>query len=238
MPTPMPSHTTFLSRASLLLIAIVLLGGCTAINESKQVFDLPLADDYKPIISRDKAFTPKRILVLPVFGSVDTGYRQIFETEMLADLRKPAFWTIVEFGRPGSGDSQLSIDQFTAYKKAQATGCDAILFVELTDHSVYDPIHFSATVTMDRTDNQTPALNSRFDYDTRNQSVADSARNYFQEAMSRPFGGSDAPDKSLYILHNNDPFFKFCGYYTARLLAETYQPPKQNPNSPSNSPAK
>lgn len=219
---------------SLFTIAL-LLSGCMAVDESKSVFDIPLADDYQPTLSRDKSFTPQRILVLPVTGDVDPNFRQTFQTEMMSKLKQSTVWTVVEYDQSGSGEKKLAVDRYNAYRRARAVGADSVLFVQLGDEEIYSPIRISATVSMERVDQQTPALNSRFDFDTRNQNVTDSARRYYQEKMKRTFGSEDAPDKSMYIVNNNEPFMQFAGFYTAKLINDAYAPSPDSKSSPPSS---
>lgn len=216
---------------SLALLPLLVLGGCTAIDETKSIFDIPLASEYRPVISREENFVPKRILVLPVTGNTENNYRQVYETELLNSLRNPNYWTIVAYESASGTSGKFAVDRFNAYRRAKAVGADALLFVELSDHSPYQPISVTARVVMERTDTQASVLNAKFDFDTRNQNVADSARRYYQDNRSRTFGGSDAPDKSLYILSNNEPFLKFAGHHTGRMVAETYVPTSSKTDS-------
>jgi hypothetical protein len=237
----MPSHKISSSKRnrrnsffSLALLPLLLLGGCTAIDETKNIFDIPLSSEYRPVISREENFVPKRVLVLPVTGNTEENYRQFFEAELLNSLRNPNYWTIVTYESTSASSGRFAVDRFSAYRRAKAVEADALLFVELSDHSPYQPISVTARVVMERADTQASVLNAKFDYDTRNQNVADSARRYFQHKRSRTFGGSDAPDKSLYILSNNEPFLKFAGHHTGRMLAEPYvpAPPKIDSTTP------
>jgi hypothetical protein len=227
MPSPKTSSLKRNLRTrlfSLALLPLLVLGGCTAIDETKTIFDIPLASEYRPVISREEGFAPKRVLVLPVTGNTENNYRQMYETELLNSLRSPNYWTIVAYESASGNSGRFAVDRFSAYRRAKAVGADALLFVELTDHSPYQPISVTARVVMERADTQASVLNAKFDFDTRNQNVADSARRYFQHKRSRTFGGSDAPDKSLYILSNNEPFLKFAGHHTGRMVAEPYVP--------------
>lgn len=224
----MPSRKTSSLKPKAILLsalgAVLLLAGCMAVDESRSVFDIPLASDYRPTISRDKTFTPKRILVLPVTGSVDPASVQIFETEMLTSLGRPDYWTVVYYAAPGAGDGVLNVSRYDAYRRARAVGADAILFVDLSDQAIYSPLRIAVNVSMERVETQVAALNGRFDFDTRNRNVTDSARRYYQQSRSRTLGDSDAPDKSLAILNSNSDFVQFAGAYTARLINEVYVP--------------
>jgi hypothetical protein len=228
MPLPKTSLSSLKTRTSFLGLSctLLLLGltSCQVMDESKVLFDFPLTSDYRPIIQREEGFAPQRLLVLPVTGEITSTYRGAFEQELLSWLGKPTFWTITEYNALGNGRGAMGVERFEAYKKAQQVKADAIVFVKIISHDPYDPIRYVVDVAVERTDTQKSVLNTTFDFNTRNQNVADSARRFYKKYMPRTFGSYDAPSKSNYITTDNEAMARFAGAHTARMLAEAYAP--------------
>ncbi len=205
----------------LLVLCVSVLAGCMAYDEGKEGMDFVLGDDYKPPVDRLTAYTPKRILLLPVTGHIDDRYKHEFLNTFRSTLNDQPYWTVIDWPESTLGGNRLEVLRPDAQEMATRLQCDAILFVRMEDSSVYPPLRQCVRYTLEMTGTGQVAVSAFQDYDTNMTPVANSARRFYQHEMNRQL----APDKSLIILNSNPLFLKYVATESANSLKKMLYPP-------------
>ncbi|SDU02174.1 hypothetical protein SAMN05444156_1492 [Verrucomicrobium sp. GAS474] len=215
-------HST-LSRFAIVVLAsgLLLMGGCMAVDETSLYADEPLGSDYLPVVTRSIQLWPGKILVLPVSGAVEDQARSLFESQFVPALKDKMRWIMIPYPGVASTRVDLPITEAQALAKAKETGADAILFVKLSQEQIYPPLRIVVDVFMQDVETQKTVLTMHADYDANNLAVVESARRYAKKYLPK----SNSPERSKAILHDLRSYLTFSGYYTGKLISDSFLVP-------------
>jgi hypothetical protein len=213
--------TKSLRVAALALAALLVPVACIAVDETKGALDIPLGPDYLPLVTRDPAVWPRKVLILPVSGFVKDETRAEFEREFLAALRPRVPWNIVLYDGADSTTPDLQVSEEAALTRARTIGAGSILQINLDSEEIYAPLRLTAEIRMQSVADGHTFYRLDADYDARNKIVANSARRFYQKDIQN----RGVPDKSESILHNRPDFLRFTGTYTGQLVGNSFTVP-------------
>ena len=205
------------TRMFLVLFIMSFFTAC-AVNELTHDFDMVTGDNFVAPLNRYPGGIPSRVLILPITGSIQISYKQIFLNDMMTTLHQGRDFLVVSNSEDLIKNADLKITQEEAMAKAIEQRCDAVLYISLLNQAVFPPLRLTVRVLM--TDVQTGkiVLDGMLDYDVQNELVSNSARRFYQSRLQR----IDAPDKSLSILSQNQLFLRFVGYDVGKAILRAF----------------
>ncbi len=200
-----------------LLVLVLCLGGC-ATQELTKDMDTVLGGNYVAPLNRYPGTTPTRVLVLPVTGSIQPSYKQVYLNDFLATLHQGREFLVTPYGDDLINQTELKISGAAAQARAQLLKCDSLLYMALQNQQVFPPLRVTVKITLISAQDGTVLVDGILDYDVQNELVANSARRYYQSRLQR----MSAPDKSLAILENNQLFLRYVGYDVGKAILRAF----------------
>lgn len=205
--------------AALAALAVpVAFDGCIPVDETKAALDIPLGSDYLPLVTREPQVWPQKVLILPVSGHVSDETRAEFERQFIAALRPRVDWAIVFYDGANSTTSDLQVSEEATFTRAKTLGADSVLQIDLDSEQIYAPLRITAQIRMQSVTDRHTFYRLDADYDARNQTVATTARKYYQDEIQN----RGLPDRSEAILHMRQEYMRFAGSYTGHLVGNSF----------------
>lgn len=205
------------TRMFLVLFIMSFFTAC-AVNELTHDFDMVTGDNFVAPLNRYPGGIPSRVLILPITGSIQVSYKQIFLNDMMTTLHQGRDFLVVSNSEDLIKNADLKITQEEAMAKAIEQRCDAVLYISLLNQAVFPPLRLTVRVLMTDVHTGKIVLDGMLDYDTQNELVSNSARRFYQSRLQR----TDAPDKSLSILSQNQLFLRFVGYDVGKAILRAF----------------
>lgn len=200
----------------MILGCALIFQGCTAIDEVSSEYDFVLGKNYQvPVRKIRDEYPPARILFLPIQKDIPANYAETFIGKFISTYEARTLVTPESWENRKEAPSREEVQML-----AQKNQCGYVLFITLQQFSAYPPLHIKADVVLQRAANDQVLWEGIANYDASHDDVASSARRYLQQKLKK----TDAPDKSLYILRNNNLFVQFAGWHLARHLTYLSDP--------------
>lgn len=194
----------------LVVFATFSLSGCGTLHEATSDFDVVLGPNYTPPIELKSDFLPHRTLLVAVqTKGVDGGMNPFLDDFRARFAAFPI--ELYDADKPLLMENPQRGDVIAA---ARHKLCDAILYLNLRQESVYTPVRLTAEVILQQVDTGLVIWKGTADYDTQLQPVTNSARRYTQKIEGR----KEAPDRSLAILSDPDRFSHFAAWDLSQYL--------------------
>lgn len=193
-----------------LTLGLLTLVGCNTLPEATQDFDIVFGPDYTPPIEIRSEELPKRALLVAVKTKGEEGRLDGFLRDFRADFGAFPIETI-DPSKPLLTAMPTRADVMTA---ARANLCDAILYINLREESVYAPPRITAEVILQKVEDGLVLWKGLADYDASKKPVANSARRYTQKIADR----TNTPDRSLSILNDSEKFQRFAAWHLTSYL--------------------
>lgn len=189
-----------------------------AVNELTRDFDMVTGENFVAPLNRYPGGIPSRVLILPITGSIQASYKQIFLNDMMTTLHQGRDFLIVSNSEDLIKNTNLKLTQEEAMAKALEQRCDAVLYISLLNQAVFPPLRLTVRVLMTDVNTGKIVLDGMLDYDVQNELVSNSARRFYQSRLQR----SESPDKSLSILSQNQLFLRFVGYDVGKAILRAF----------------
>ncbi|MGC8886398.1 MAG: hypothetical protein ACP5MG_04480 [Verrucomicrobiia bacterium] len=187
-----------------LLFFLMIISGCTTVNLS----DTVIGPDYIPTNIYTNAAPPlktvRRVAVLPITTSgkdissdyIYKNYQPILMGELFKVKKFEVFEINSELLRELTGrrewmaEEKLPIDFFN--KLRDSTGCDAVLFAKVTLYKPYPPVAMGWNIKLVESDSARILWSCDEVFNGGTESVANSARRYYQRHLNLGAPGSDS----------------------------------------------
>jgi hypothetical protein len=193
------------------------LSAC-AVNEMTKDFDMVTGENYIAPLNRYPGGIPSRVLMLPLTGSVQYSYKQVFLNDFMSTLHQGRDFLVVPAVDDLLASTTLGMTQEEVRGRALSQNCDAILYVSLLNPSAFPPLRMTVKVLMTDVQSGKIIMDGMLDYDAQNELVSNSARRFYQSHLQR----TDSPDKSLGILTQNPLFLRFVGYDVSKAILRAF----------------
>lgn len=201
----------------LLLALYTLLWGCSTHDLTRE-FDMVSGGNYIAPLNRYPGVIPTRVMILPITGTIQQSYKQIFFNDCMGTLHQNRDFLVIPYSDKFFFQDHLKLSRDETFAKAKAQNCDAILFISLHNQQVYPPLRLTVKVLMTDLRTGKILLEGSLDYDAQNELVANSARRYYQNYLQR----TEAPDKSIGILNQNQLFLRYVGFDVAKAILRAF----------------
>jgi hypothetical protein len=200
-----------MKKISLFLVcAIGLLQGCISTKEVTRDMDVVTGPNYQPVVQKYSTYVPSKVLLLPTTGDVSDDYTTKFTEHFQSYVSQFPNTKIVPWSATAQESSmrELRLSKTDVMKRAQSLGCDAILYISLSDERFNPPWNLRVKLVLEQAATGETLLATVGEYDAGNRVVSNSARRFYQGQMTR---GID-PDRSKSVLANTSDFIKFTAY--------------------------
>lgn len=205
------------TRMLFLALILTIWSGC-AFQEATRDLDFVTGANYVAPLNRYPGITPTRVMILPITGQVQNSYKQIFSNDFMSTLHQGRDFLVVPYSDKEMFRETLNLSREETFARARAQQCDAVLYVSLLNQQVYPPLRITAKVLMTDLQSGKIILDGSLDYDVQNELVANSARRYYQTYLQK----TEAPDKSIVILNQNQLFLRYLGFDVAKAVLRAF----------------